>query len=150
MKICRLFTFEAAHQLPYHDGKCQRLHGHSYRLELTFSGPIQPPQPDNPQSGFVADFGRLDRVVRTELIEPYLDHFQLEESIPTLVYPSAESLSAWIMAWCMTHMDARTELGNIRIETVRLWETRNAWAEADRQDALPFIPIFTTPPQPAP
>lgn len=143
MKICRIFTFEAAHRLPYHDGKCQRLHGHSYRLELIFSGPIQLPQSDNPQSGFVADFGVLDRIIRTELIDPYLDHHQLEETIPAVPYASAELLSAWIMGWCITHMDARAGVGAIRIENARLWETASAWAEADRHDALPFMPSFT-------
>ena len=142
MKICRLFKFEAAHQLPYHDGKCRRPHGHSYQLELTFSGPIQPPQADNPQSGFIADFGRLDRIIRGELIDRYLDHYCLDESLPGLPYSSAELLSAWIMAWCMSHLDGRPELGVIRSETVKLWETVHAWAEADRQDAEPFLPAL--------
>ncbi|MBF0462146.1 MAG: 6-carboxytetrahydropterin synthase [Magnetococcales bacterium] len=143
MKICRLFQFEAAHQLPLHDGKCRRLHGHSYRLELTFSGPIQPPRADNPQSGFVTDFGLLDQIVRAELIDRYLDHYVLGESIPGLPYSSVEFLSAWIVAWCMTHMETRSELGTIRIEHARVWETANAWAEADRHDALPFLAYLT-------
>ena len=29
--IYKEFTFEAAHQLPHHEGKCRRLHGHSFR-----------------------------------------------------------------------------------------------------------------------
>ncbi|MEO5341018.1 MAG: 6-carboxytetrahydropterin synthase [Magnetococcus sp. MYC-9] len=140
MKICRLFKFEAAHQLPYHDGKCRRPHGHSYHLELVFSGPVQPVAAHNPQSGFVADFGVLDRIIRAELIDRYLDHYTLEERVPGLSYSSAELLSAWIMAWCMVHVDARPELGAIRTESARVWETENAWAEADRQDALPFLP----------
>ncbi|MEO5362106.1 MAG: 6-carboxytetrahydropterin synthase [Magnetococcus sp. DMHC-8] len=142
MKICRIFTFEAAHRLPYHDGKCHRLHGHSYRLELTFTGPVQPPRSDNPQSGFVADFGLLDRLIRAELIDRYLDHYILEENVPGLSYPSAELLSAWIVGWCMLHVDAKPALGAIRVETARLWETVHAWAEADRNDALPFMPIL--------
>lgn len=28
------FTFEAAHLLPHHDGKCARLHGHSWRMTV--------------------------------------------------------------------------------------------------------------------
>ena len=34
------FGFEAAHQLPWHPGRCRDLHGHSYRLEVTVEGPI--------------------------------------------------------------------------------------------------------------
>jgi len=33
--VTRSFTFEAAHQLPWHPGKCRDLHGHGYRLEVT-------------------------------------------------------------------------------------------------------------------
>ena len=136
MKISRIFHFEAAHRLPYHDGKCSRPHGHSYRLELTFTGLIQSPHASNPQSGFITDFGVLDRIVRAELITPYLDHHDLEESIPELPYSSAEFLSAWVVGWCMAHLDERPELGFSKIERARLWETMNAWAEADRDDAI--------------
>ncbi|MBF0183910.1 MAG: 6-carboxytetrahydropterin synthase [Magnetococcales bacterium] len=145
MKICRQFKFEAAHRLPYHDGRCHRLHGHSYRLELTFCGPVQAIQADNPQSGFVVDFGRLDQLITTELIDRYLDHFVLEESVPGLPYSSAELLAAWIVAWCMHHLEGRPEMVAMRIETARLWETVHAWAEADRQDAQQLLPLFASP-----
>lgn len=136
MKIARIFKFEAAHRLAYHDGKCSRIHGHSYRLELVFSGHIHPPHPDNPQSGFIADFGLLDRLVKTELIHPYLDHHDLETSIEGLPYSSAEYLAAWIVGWCINHLDGRPELASATIESARVWETVNAWAEADRNDAV--------------
>lgn len=136
MKIARLFTFDAAHRLHHHAGKCHRFHGHSYRLELVFVGSIQPPQAGNSQSGFVADFGLLDRIVRVELIDRYLDHHNLDESVPGLPYSSAELLAAWIVGWCMTHLDSRLELGFAQVECARLWETANAWAEADRNDAM--------------
>nr|CRH07026.1 putative 6-pyruvoyl-tetrahydropterin synthase [Candidatus Magnetococcus massalia] len=135
MKIARMFKFESAHQLPYHDGKCQRLHGHSYRLELVFTGTPRKPDASDPQSGFVADFGLIDELVKGELINPQLDHYHLNETIPELPYTSAEYLAAWIVGWCMKNMDGRAELGDCRIETARLWETVNAWAEADRNDA---------------
>ena len=38
--VTRSFTFEAAHQLPWHPGKCRELHGHGYRLEVTVEGPV--------------------------------------------------------------------------------------------------------------
>ena len=140
MKIARLFKFEAAHRLPYHDGKCRRLHGHSYRLRLVFSGAVRSPHPDDPQSGFVVDFGLLDQIITRELIDPYLDHHHLDEHIPELPYSSAEYLVAWIVDWCMTHLDGRPEMGAARIDSARLWETVNAWAEADRADAEALFP----------
>ena len=40
-QIRKRFRFEAAHTLPFHPGKCARMHGHSYRLEVAVSGPIR-------------------------------------------------------------------------------------------------------------
>lgn len=134
MKIARFFNFEAAHRLPHHDGRCRRLHGHSYRLELVFSGTPRPIVANDPQSGFVIDFGRVDRLVRSGLLEPHLDHVDLTHHLEGLAYPSAEYLAAWIMAWCLKHLEGQPEMGSARMHRVRLWESANSWAEADRED----------------
>jgi len=34
MKISRRFHFAAAHRLPFHNGLCKNLHGHTYFLEV--------------------------------------------------------------------------------------------------------------------
>ena len=44
-------TFAAAHRLPDHEGKCFRLHGHTYGLEVTVEGTPQ-------TSGPAAEIGR--------------------------------------------------------------------------------------------
>ncbi|MBF0142429.1 MAG: 6-carboxytetrahydropterin synthase [Magnetococcales bacterium] len=142
MRIGRTFSFEAAHRLEFHDGRCRRLHGHSYRLELVFGGSLRSPDAGDPQSGFVVDFGVLDRLVRRELIDPFLDHRDLNESIPELPYTSAEYLAAWIVGWCARFLQGRPELGRAQILEARLWETERSWAVADREDArqLGFLP----------
>jgi 6-pyruvoyltetrahydropterin/6-carboxytetrahydropterin synthase len=38
VRIRKRFRFESSHVLPHHTGKCARLHGHSYRLEVTVRG----------------------------------------------------------------------------------------------------------------
>ncbi|MEO5376978.1 MAG: 6-carboxytetrahydropterin synthase [Magnetococcus sp. DMHC-6] len=132
--MSRTFRFEASHRLPYHDGKCQRLHGHSYRLELVFSGSPHPPQVTQPGSGFVVDFGVLHRLVQEELIHPYLDHHHLNDAIPELPYHSVEYLAAWIAKWCLMYLEGRPELAGAQLLRVRLWESDRSWAEADRED----------------
>ena len=44
MDIFKVFTVEAAHRLPHvpEGHKCARLHGHSFRIELHLSGPVDP------------------------------------------------------------------------------------------------------------
>lgn len=38
MTIIKKFSFDAAHYLPSYEGKCERLHGHTYRLTVMLEG----------------------------------------------------------------------------------------------------------------
>ena len=70
MKITKIFTFDSSHMLDGHDGKCQNLHGHTYKLEITVSGsPIE----GGAKDGMVMDFSDLKRTVKQHIIEPF-DH----------------------------------------------------------------------------
>src|SRR5277367_1595693 len=73
VQIRKQFAFEAAHVLPHHQGKCSRLHGHSYRLDVTVEGGLQS---EGPATGMVIDFDELARIVRTAVIDA-LDHRHL-------------------------------------------------------------------------
>ena len=68
-------TFAAAHRLPEHEGKCCRLHGHTYGLEVTVQGT---PQPSGPAAGMVMDFADLRQRVNKLIVEP-LDHQLLND-----------------------------------------------------------------------
>lgn len=136
VKIARRFQFEASHALPYHDGKCRGLHGHSYVLELIFEGVPRALDPAEPQSGFVVDFGRLRELVQGELIDRYLDHAHLNDSVPGLAYSSAEHLVLWIVRWCIAHLEGRVEWSGVAVVRARLWESASSWAEVTREEAL--------------
>ncbi|MBF0175649.1 MAG: 6-carboxytetrahydropterin synthase [Magnetococcales bacterium] len=137
MRIARRFQFDAAHRLGHHDGKCQRLHGHSYGLELVLVGTPRLPVAEDPQSGFVTDFGLLRQIVQQELIDPFLDHHFLNDALPAIPYTSTEYLAAWIMGWCLRFLEGRPELGDAHMLAVRVWESSESWAEATREDAIP-------------
>ena len=38
-EITKAATFDAAHNLPNYHGKCERLHGHTYRIQVTIEAP---------------------------------------------------------------------------------------------------------------
>ncbi|MFP3499961.1 6-carboxytetrahydropterin synthase, partial [Pseudomonas sp. SIMBA_059] len=44
MEIFKEFTFESAHRLPHvpEGHKCGRLHGHSFKVGLHLTGPLDP------------------------------------------------------------------------------------------------------------
>lgn len=82
-------TFAAAHRLPDHEGKCQRLHGHTYGVEVTVEGT---PQQSGPSVGMVMDFSELRQRVGELIVQP-LDHQLLNEVFEFV--PTTEALAAW-------------------------------------------------------
>jgi 6-pyruvoyltetrahydropterin/6-carboxytetrahydropterin synthase len=115
------FTFEAAHVLPNHPGKCSRLHGHSYRLDVTLEGPLQA---DGPAAGMIEDFEVVTRVVKAAVIAE-LDHRSLNELIEN---PTAEEIVRWVWGRLAAELPLLTEL--------TLWETRKACVVLRKGDPL--------------
>ncbi len=103
------FTFEAAHHLAWHPGKCRNPHGHSYRLEVTVSGPLD-------DHGVVVDFDHLRAVVEQTVIDRW-DHRDLNEILDN---PTAELLAH--RAWTLL-ADA-----GLTLSALRLWETDHSSA----------------------
>jgi 6-pyruvoyltetrahydropterin/6-carboxytetrahydropterin synthase len=113
MRICKQFRFEAAHVLPHHPGKCSRLHGHSYQLEVFIDGPLQT---SGAAAGMVMDFDEIARLVREHVIDK-LDHNSLNDFLDN---PTSELIVRWIWERLAPHLAGLAELV--------LWETPTACA----------------------
>ena len=89
MKIFKEFSFEAAHRLPnVPDGhKCARLHGHSFKVKITVSGPV------GEDTGWVMTSPLLRRPLNRS--DRQLDHRYLNE-IEGLENPTSENIVRWI------------------------------------------------------
>jgi 6-pyruvoyltetrahydropterin/6-carboxytetrahydropterin synthase len=89
VEIFKEFTFEAAHRLPNvpPGHKCARLHGHSYRVAVHVTGPV------DDRAGWIRDFADLSAAMRPVLDQ--LDHYYLNE-IDGLENPTSEVLAQWI------------------------------------------------------
>ena len=89
MDLFAEFTFEAAHRLPNvgPDHKCARLHGHSFRVRVTVTGPV------DPAMGWVIDFADVKQAFAP--LHAVLDHHYLNE-IEGLENPTSEVLAQWI------------------------------------------------------
>lgn len=85
MLVMKVFNFDAAHYLTDYYGKCERMHGHTYKLEVTLEGKIQP-------NGLVIDFVVLKRLVKKHVLDK-LDHQVLNDILEN---PSAERITIWI------------------------------------------------------
>jgi len=89
VRLIREIRFEAAHRLPQVPAghKCARLHGHSFKVELSIYGPV------NPKTGWLIDFGTIDELFAP--IHDQLDHNYLND-IPGLENPTSEILAHWL------------------------------------------------------
>ena len=134
--VTREYTWEMGHALWRHEGKCWHPHGHSYRMEVEVSGPI------DEKSGMVMDFGQLDDFVAPEVID--LDHqFVMNEADerhhggdihPDFHYlempyePTAENLALRLYNF----IEGRLEPGTLILERVTLYETERSSATIRR------------------
>jgi 6-pyruvoyltetrahydropterin/6-carboxytetrahydropterin synthase len=115
--VTKIVSFDAAHSLPHHEGKCRGLHGHSYRLEVTVAGGVED---QGPSAGMVLDFAALQAILVETVVEP-LDHTYLNEVLE--VVPTAESIAAW----AFESLRAR----GLNVVRVRLWESPTSYAEVE-------------------
>jgi len=107
--IYKMLNLSAAHHLdlPY-ESKCNRIHGHNFKVEIWINGEIN-------DFGMVMDFYLLKKEIMK------LDHRDLNDLIEM---PTAENIGVYII-------DKLSELPAKRIYEikVRVWETPTAFAE---------------------
>ena len=82
--------FAAAHFLADFHGKCERLHGHNYRVLAHARGEVLDP------GGMLVDFGVLKSALREVCAK--LDHSNLNDSIIFQNNPSAERIAKYIFS----------------------------------------------------
>ncbi len=89
MEIFKEFSIEAAHWLPNvpEGHKCGRLHGHSFRIAIHVSGPL------DAHLGWVLDFAEIKAAFKS--IEDQIDHRCLNE-VAGLENPTSENLARWL------------------------------------------------------
>lgn len=90
--LAKEFRFEAAHKLPNHDGKCARLHGHSWRGVIYVAGNAL--VKSGHKEGMLIDYADIKSYLKP-LVENYLDHYYLNETTG-LNAPTSENIAQWI------------------------------------------------------
>ena len=82
--------FSAAHALRRYEGKCERLHGHNFSVEICAGGSEL-----DPDTGLLLDFKVLKAALRRALEE--LDHSVINDLPPFLVEnPSSENIAKYL------------------------------------------------------
>ena len=110
--------FSAAHNLRNYKGKCEKLHGHNYRIRLTVEGRALD------KSGMLVDFVEMKSILK-KILSKY-DHGYLNEITPfDKTNPTAENIAEHIYKEVKT----RTAGLNVRPRSVAVWETEKNCAE---------------------
>jgi len=119
-EVSKDFVFSAAHQIRMHGGKCERLHGHNWRIRVhARAGALN-------RIGMVIDFADLQKVV-AELCARF-DHQNMNEVAPfTEVNTTAENLSRFFYVEA-NRLLAAVEGGRVSVSMVEVWENEGSLA----------------------
>jgi len=144
--VTKRFRFEAAHRLPDYNGKCEKVHGHSYVAEVTVT------RSTLEDAGMVLDFVLLSETVG-KWIDDHWDHAclltnsDIEELIKIgeipgpidtmfklfntgALKPNAENMAR--MLFMKAHellVGAQVVTDGCDVTKVRIQETEDSWAE---------------------
>ena len=109
--------FSSAHQLRGYKGKCENLHGHNWRVQVTVSSDKLD------DIGIVIDFHELKKITGEVLSS--LDHSFLNEVFPfTEINPSSENIAKWIYESIKKKLDQ----DQCTVSSVTVWENETASA----------------------
>ena len=105
-------TFAAGHALRHYKGKCENVHGHNYRVQVTAEGR------ELNSIGLLVDFVEL-KAAADEVVT-YLDHRNINELPPfDELQPSAENLAKYVLE----RVAKRVGDDRVQIYKVRCFET---------------------------
>ncbi len=146
LTITKDYFFSASHSLKFHEGKCRRLHGHNYKVEVSIRG--EPNQVEGSSTfGMIMDFSDLDKLVQPWLDE--VDHYDLNEraqdpksdrtevvlarkTLPK--YPTAENLVLGLVSY-LRELENLRFIGRGVLQKVVVWETEKARATWERNES---------------
>jgi 6-pyruvoyltetrahydropterin/6-carboxytetrahydropterin synthase len=108
-------SFSAAHVLAEIGGKCEELHGHNFKVEVTVAAS------ELSSTGLLIDF-RVFKKWLGEILED-IDHKHLN-IIPSFadINPSAENIAKYICE----KMNIKVKMNGVNIVRVKIWESENA------------------------
>jgi 6-pyruvoyltetrahydropterin/6-carboxytetrahydropterin synthase len=111
-EISAEYTFAAGHALRGYKGKCENVHGHNYKIQVTVAG-------EKLNSiGLLMDFVDLRAAIKS--LVDRLDHRFLNDLPPfDQLNPSAENLAKYFYDGLEPQV---REQGN-RVSAVKVWET---------------------------
>lgn len=136
-KTAKQFTFDMAHMLDGHDGKCKNLHGHTYILQVEVSGSLHE---QGAKKGMVMDFADLKDIVKAHILDK-MDHAFIYDTTSERETQVADLLNklnskTYGIATRTTAEEMTRHIFNVLqieaklpVSLIRLWETPSSYCE---------------------
>ena len=134
-RIYKEVFFEATHRLIHYRGKCFRLHGHQWRVQVWIEGTA------DERTGIVLDYncikevvGQFDHQVILNAEDPMVASIEAFHPVVTTPGdPTSELIAALIAG--MIDAEAERQGLDARVAKIRVWESTSCYAERtyDRQ-----------------
>lgn len=143
MKVTKEVTFDSAHMLSNYQGKCENLHGHTYKLQVTVEAPLQD---KGNETGMVMDFNTLKKAI--DFVTDSFDHAIIFSDIAYrgeaenalldwadkyamnyVIIPAGKSTSECIATAIRAKIVYALPIVEMEDITVRIWETPTSFAE---------------------
>ncbi len=110
-------TISASHHLRGYQGKCEKVHGHNWRVEACVSSELLD------ETGLVMDFGDLRRALNQSLED--FDHADLNaQPVFADCNPSSENMARIVFERLARIVDNES----LKLTRVRVWETEGSCA----------------------
>ena len=119
-EISKDFVFSAAHQIRLHGGKCERLHGHNWRVR------VHARASELNRIGMVVDFADLQKLVAE--VGQRFDHRNVNEVPPFDEVNTTAELLARFFFTEMTRLLVEREGGRVTVSKVEVWENEGSLA----------------------
>ncbi len=120
--------FAAAHRIVHYHGKCERFHGHNYKVRVWVSGKRLG------EGGMLVDFGIVKAALRN-VLDASLDHRNLNELPEFEDDPSAERIAKFI------YDQLCAKLPDMVLSAVDVFETANSMARYIPDSLADTLPI---------
>lgn len=111
MILIKEFEFDAAHNLIHYKGKCERLHGHTYKLLVKIEG-------TKDKEDMIFDFTELKQLVKENILVEF-DHRYINDFIEQ---PTAENIAEYI--W--DKLEPLVKRDNCQLFEIEVWETKTS------------------------
>ncbi|MDD5886216.1 MAG: 6-carboxytetrahydropterin synthase QueD [Oscillospiraceae bacterium] len=108
MILIKEFKFDAAHNLVHYHGKCERLHGHTYKLVVKLNGRRN-------EEDMVCDFADVKTIVKENVLNQF-DHQYINDFIEQ---PTAENIAIYI--W--DTLEPKFQEVGCQLYEIEVWET---------------------------